>query len=112
MTEATIGGRRSRFVGSATAPGVVIDTWEDLEVRESDPHRTGLVLTFQTGHDLMDGDTGEPNPHVPDARIFAMAYDDTPSDDPAVRFQAAYRQERARAAERLGGPVQLEQVWP
>lgn len=112
MTEAIIGGRRSRLVGSAIAPGVVLDTWEDLEVPIDDPHRTGLVLTFRTGHDLMDADTGEPNPHVPDARVFAMGYDDAPSDDPAERFRNAYAQERQRAAERLGGPLQFTQVYP
>lgn len=112
MTEAIIGGRRSRFISTRTAPGVVLDTWEDLEVRESDPHRTGLVLTFQTGHDLVDHDTAEPNPHVPDAPIFVMGYDDEPDADPVVRFREAYAQERARAAERLGGPLQFRQVWP
>lgn len=112
MTETMVGGRRSRFIGTATAPGVVLDTWEDLEVRESDPQRTGLVLTFRKGHALVDIDTGKRNPHVPDAPIFAMGYDDAPSDDPAERFREAFAQERQRAAERLGGPLQFTQVYP
>lgn len=105
----TIGGRRSQFISASTAHGVVVDTWEDLEVPADDPHRTGLVLTFQTGHDLMDTSTGESNPHVPDAPIFAMGYHDAPSDDPAERFQEAYAQERRRAAERLGGLLHFDQ---
>lgn len=111
MTETIIGGRRSRFIGTATAPGVVLDTWEDLEVRESDPHRTGLVLTFRKGHDLVDIDTGEPNPHVPDAPIFVMGYDDEPDADPVVRFREAYAQERARARARFDD-AEFRQVWP
>lgn len=112
MTRTIIGGRRSQFISASMASGVVLDTWEDLEARADDPHRTGLVLTFQTGHDLIDANTGEPNPYVPDACIFAMGYDDAPSDDPAERFREAYGQERARAAKRLGGPLHFDQVSP
>lgn len=110
MTETTIGGRRSRFISSRTAPGVVLDVWEDLETRPGDLRRVGVVVTFAQGQGFIS-ESNVGNPWVPEP-VFGTAWTDHPDRDPAARFQEAYAQERARAAERLGSPLQFEQVWP
>lgn len=107
MTETIIGGRRSRFISTSTAPGVVLDVWEDLETRPGDSQRVGVVATFAHGQDFIR-ESNVSNPWVPES-VFCTAWTDHPNPDPVVRFQEAYAQERARAAERLGGPIQFQQ---
>lgn len=108
MTETIIGGRRSRFISSRTAPGVVLDVWEDLEAGPGNPHRVGVVVTFAQGQGFIS-ESNVANPWVPEP-VFCAAWCDDPNPDPVTRFQQAYAQERARAAERLGGPVQFSEV--
>lgn len=107
MTEATIQGSRVRLLECLERDGVLIDTWEHLDQPEGAWRRVGAVVTFPVGyHWEPDGPLDLPD--MPSA----WAYDDRPSADPVERFQEADRQERERARERLGGPVEFTQVYP
>lgn len=108
MTETIIGGRRSRFISSRRAPGVVLDVWEDLERRPGDRHRMGVVVTFAQGQDFI-AESMVSNPWVPEP-VFCTAWTDRPGSDPVERFQIAYAQERERAQERLGAPLVFERA--
>lgn len=111
MIETTIQGHQVRLLATRQAPGVLLDTWEDLGQPRDSSRRTGVVVTFRKGHDLLDGNTGLTDPFVP-SDIYAMGYDDQPSRDPAERFEEALRQERERARDRLGGPLRFNGVGP
>lgn len=104
MTDTTIQGHRVRLLSTRQAPGVLLDTWEDLGQPVGSVSRVGIVATFQRGHDLADGDTGLLNPFVPDP-VIAMGYVDQASADPVARFHEALGQERVRARERLSSPL-------
>lgn len=106
MTVTTIQGHRVRLLTSRRAPGLLLDTWEDLGQPVGTVFRVGVVATVQPGLEA----TAEP--FMPWADTYAVGYVPRPDPDPAARFLEALRQERKRAAERLGGPVHFEQVWP
>lgn len=109
--EANVHGHSVRLLATHQAPGVLLDTWEDLGEPAGSLWRVGVVVTFQEGHDLVNGSSGVWDPFIP-GQVWAMAYDDHPDDDPVGRFREAVRQEQERAAERLGGPLHFDQVWP
>lgn len=108
MSETTIQGHRVRLLATHRAPGVLVDTWEDLGKPVGSLWRVGVVVTFRDGHDYVNGSSGVAHPFLPDP-VYAAAYDDRPSRDPVERFQEALRQERERAMERLGGALHFEQ---
>jgi hypothetical protein len=51
-------------------------------------------------------------PWTPWLTLYAYAVSASPSSDPVERFHEALRQEHERAMERLGGPIEWQQVWP
>lgn len=104
MTETTIQGHRVRLLSSREAPGVLLDTWEDLGQPVGTVFRVGVVATIQPGLEA----TAEP--FMPWADTYAVGYVTRPDGDPEARFVEALRQERERALERLGGPVQFRQA--
>lgn len=106
MSETTIQGHRVRLLSSRQAPGVLLDTWEDLGQPVGTISRVGVVATIQPGQEV----TAEP--FMPWADTYAVGYVAQPDVHPAARFVEAIRQEQERAAERLGGPVHYEQVRP
>lgn len=104
MTETTIQGHRVRLLSSRQAPGVRLETWEDLGQPVGTVFRVGVVATIQPGLEA----TAEP--FMPWADTYAVGYVAHPDPDPVGRFLEALRQERARTAERLGGPLEFHQV--
>jgi hypothetical protein len=98
MTETTIQGHRVRLLAVRSAPGVVLDIWEDSDQPVGSVFRVGVVAV------VTDGSDGTRNPFLPWGAMYAVAYAAQPDPDPVKRFLEALRQERERAAERLGGP--------
>lgn len=108
MTETTIRGRRVRLLESWEAPGLVLDRWEDPAEPCGSWRSIGVVvLVTDGGSHSVDED-----PNMPWGDTWAMGYTPYPSEDPVERFREAIRQERERAAERLGGPITWEQIGP
>lgn len=110
MTETTIRGYRMRHLATWETRNALLDSWENLDVREGRGYQTAAVVTFPIGKDAVDVNTGEPDLEIPGDR-WAMAYTDHPASDPADRFQEADRQERERAEERMTGG-EFRQVYP
>ncbi|NHC24126.1 hypothetical protein G6553_13215 [Nocardioides sp. IC4_145] len=104
MTETTIQGHRMRLLSFRQASGVLLGTWEDLGQPVGSVFRVGVVATIEPVQET----TAEP--FMPWTHTYAVGYVPRPDPNPAARFLEALRQERA--AERLGGPVVREQIWP
>lgn len=104
-TEATIHGRRMRLLGSREAPGVLLDTWQDLDQPPGSVTRVGVVAL------ITDGSGGVENPFLPWGDTYAVGYTRNPSGDPVERFLEAVRQERERSRERLSAPLEMRAVY-